>query len=86
MIFPGDSYAEVEEKVFDWLEAGMKMVTVVTSRKRSATMYRSLVNIAVLTETDVRSEPPLRAMAVVDQGTCACWAQGLSCGGGWTLV
>ncbi|CAN5269089.1 Uma2 family endonuclease [soil metagenome] len=53
VISPGDSYIEVEEKVFDWLEAGTKIVVVVNPRKRSATVYRSLVNITVLTETDV---------------------------------
>jgi Uma2 family endonuclease len=53
VISPGDSYVEVEEKVFDWLEAGTKMVVVVNPRKRSATVYRSLTDIIVLTETDV---------------------------------
>jgi len=53
VISTGDSYVEVEEKVFDWLEAGTKMVVVVNPRKRSATVYRSLANITVLTETDV---------------------------------
>ncbi len=53
VISPGDSYVEVEEKVFDWLEAGTKMVVTVNPRKRSATVYRSLTDITVLTASDV---------------------------------
>ena len=53
VISPGDSYVDVEEKVFDWLEAGTKMVVTINPRKRSATVYRSLVDITVLTEMDV---------------------------------
>lgn len=53
VISPGDSYVEVEEKVFDWLEAGTKMVVTVNPRKRSATVYRSLTDITVLTNSDV---------------------------------
>lgn len=52
VISPGDRYADVEEKVFDWLEAGTKMVLTVNPRQRSITVYRSLADIAVLTETD----------------------------------
>ncbi|MBI4749814.1 MAG: Uma2 family endonuclease [Acidobacteria bacterium] len=53
VISPGDIYTEVEEKVFDWLEAGTKMVVVVNPRKRVVTVYRSLTEIVVLTENDV---------------------------------
>jgi len=53
VISPGDSYVEVEEKVFDWLEAGTKMVVTVNPRKRSATVYRSLTDITVLTNADI---------------------------------
>lgn len=53
IISPGDSHAEVEQKVFDWLEAGAKMVVVVNSRKRVVTAYRSLTDIVVLTESDM---------------------------------
>lgn len=53
VISPGDAYAEVEEKVFDWLDSGTKMVVVVNPRKRSATVYRSRTDITVLAETDV---------------------------------
>jgi Uma2 family endonuclease len=53
VISPGDSYADVEEKVFDWLDAGTKMVVVVNPRQRSATVYRSPTDITALAEADV---------------------------------
>lgn len=52
VISPGDSYAEVEEKVSDWLAAGARMVIVVNPQQRTAKVYRSLTEIAVLTESD----------------------------------
>jgi Uma2 family endonuclease len=53
VISPGDSHVEVEEKVFDWLEAGTRMVLTINPRKRSVTVYRSLADITVLTEKDI---------------------------------
>jgi Uma2 family endonuclease len=53
VIFPDDSHIEVEEKVFDWLEAGTKMVLAVNPRRRSATLYRSQSDITILTGTDI---------------------------------
>jgi Uma2 family endonuclease len=53
VISPGDSYAEVEEKVFDWLDAGTKMVVVINPRQRSATVYKSQTDIIALTESEV---------------------------------
>ena len=53
VISPSDTYAEVQEKVFDWLEAGTKMVILVMPRKRAVTVYRSLTDIIMLTEHDV---------------------------------
>lgn len=53
VISPGDSYADVEEKVFDWLDAGTKMVVVINPRQRSATVYRSPTDITALAETGV---------------------------------
>ncbi|HEV2146851.1 MAG TPA: Uma2 family endonuclease [Longimicrobiaceae bacterium] len=52
VVSPGDSFGEVEEKVFDWLAAGCRMVVVVNPRKRTATVYRSRSDIVVLTEDD----------------------------------
>jgi Uma2 family endonuclease len=52
VVSPHDVYTEVEERVFDWLDAGARMVVVLNPRKRAVTVYRSLNNIVVLTETD----------------------------------
>ena len=49
VISPGDTYAEVEEKVFDWLNSGTKTVEIVNPRKRSLTVYRSPSDITALT-------------------------------------
>jgi len=53
VISPSDSYADVEEKVFDWLNAGTRMVIAINPRTRTVTVYRSLTDIIVLTENDV---------------------------------
>jgi len=52
VISPGDTYEEAEEKVAQWLSAGTAMVWVVNPRRRMVTVYRSLTDITVLTETD----------------------------------
>lgn len=52
VVSPGDSFSEVEEKVFDWLDAGCRMVVVVNPRKRTTTVFRSRSEIVVLTESD----------------------------------
>ncbi len=53
VVSPGDSYTDVEEKVFAWLDAGTKMVVVINPRQRSATVYKSPNDITVLAEADV---------------------------------
>jgi Uma2 family endonuclease len=45
-VSPGD-------KVFDWIEAGTKMVVVVNPRQRSATVYKSPTDIIALAEADL---------------------------------
>ena len=50
---PGDSYTDVEEKVFAWLDTSTKMVVVINPRQRSATVYKSPSDITVLAEADV---------------------------------
>jgi len=50
VISPGDTYTEVEEKTTEWLEAGARVVIVINPRKRTATVYRSLTEIVMLTE------------------------------------
>ena len=53
VISPNDNYSEVEEKVFDWLEAGTRMVVGVNPRQRTGTTYRSSTDIRVLKEGEV---------------------------------
>ena len=50
VVSPSDAYADVEDKVLDWLMAGARMVIVVNPKKRAVTVYRSLTEIKVLTE------------------------------------
>ncbi len=52
VVSPGDRFTEVEEKVFEWLEAGTRMVVVLNPAQRTATIYRSRTDITVLTEDD----------------------------------
>jgi Uma2 family endonuclease len=52
VVSPGDTYTEVEEKVSEWLDAAARMVVVVNPRARSVTVYRSLTDKNVLTETE----------------------------------
>ncbi|HKR02531.1 MAG TPA: Uma2 family endonuclease [Pyrinomonadaceae bacterium] len=49
---PGDTVAEVEEKVTEWLAAGTRMVWVVSPKLKTVTVYRSLTDIVMLTEKD----------------------------------
>ena len=53
VISPNDVYAEVEEKVAEWLSAGTELVIVVNPRQRTVRVHRSLTAITVLTEDDV---------------------------------
>jgi Uma2 family endonuclease len=49
---PGDTVSEVEEKVTEWLEAGARLVWIVSPKMKAVTVYRSLTNIVTLTEKD----------------------------------
>jgi Uma2 family endonuclease len=53
VLSPSDRTIEVEEKVAEWLEAGARMVWVVSPKLRTVTVYRSLTAITVLTEPDM---------------------------------
>jgi Uma2 family endonuclease len=52
VISPWDLSADIEEKVHDWLRAGVRLVWVVQPSTRSVTVYRSLRDVQVLTEGD----------------------------------
>ncbi len=49
---PGDTISEVEEKVMEWLEAGARMVWVISPKLKTITVYRSLMDVITLTEKD----------------------------------
>jgi Uma2 family endonuclease len=49
---PSDRVSQVEKEVKEWLEFGSRLVWVVSPKLRTVTVYRSLTDIAVLTERD----------------------------------
>ncbi len=53
VLSPDDTVAEVEEKVSEWLTAGTRQVWVVSAKLRTVTVYRSPIDILVLTEKDL---------------------------------
>ena len=53
VISPGDTYAEVTEKVDEWLNAGCAMVWVVNPRRETVEVYRSPEEIIVLRGNDI---------------------------------
>ena len=53
VISPGDSYTEVKEKVQEFLSAGARAVWVVDPRRHTITVYRSSMDITILTENDL---------------------------------
>lgn len=52
VLSPGDSLEEVEEKVEDWLTAGTRAVWIVSPKRRSVTIYRSMTDVTRLSEND----------------------------------
>ena len=52
VVSPGDTYTEVEEKVYDWLNAGTRMVLVLNPRTRTVAVYTSHTVVVRLTELD----------------------------------
>jgi Uma2 family endonuclease len=52
VVSPDDAAEMVDEKIFDYLEAGARMVWIVNPRTRTVTVYRSLSDIRVLTAQD----------------------------------
>jgi Uma2 family endonuclease len=52
VISPGDTYSEVQDKVFDWLEAGTRLVVVVDPRKQRVMVHSALSDLRILTGQD----------------------------------
>ena len=53
VLSPGETPAEVEEKIADWLGAGTRLVVVVDPENQTVTLYRSRRDVRVLTIDDV---------------------------------
>lgn len=53
VVSPNDRFAEVEEKVADWLAAGTRMVLVVNPRGRTVTVRTSEKEARILSEEEV---------------------------------
>lgn len=51
IVSPSNTVAEIQDKVFDYLEAGTKLVWVVEPRGRTVTVYRSRDDIRILAST-----------------------------------
>jgi len=52
-ISPSDTYAEVEEKALEWLEAGTLAVVIINPRNETVIVRRSLRDITILTNQDI---------------------------------
>ena len=53
VVSPNDRFAEVEEKVADWLTAGTRMVIVVNPRARTVTVRLSESEARILSEEEI---------------------------------
>ena len=53
VVSPGDTVAEVEDKVAEWLEYGTRLVWVISAKLHTVTAYQSLTDITTLTEKDM---------------------------------
>ena len=53
IISPSDTYADVEQKVTEWLEAGARTVVVITPRTRTVTVHTTRAEVLRLRESDV---------------------------------
>ena len=59
VISPDDRYTEVEEKVADWLAAGVQLVILVDPRRRSVTLHASGQAPVTLTDQDTLDGSPV---------------------------
>jgi Uma2 family endonuclease len=52
VLSPGDTRAEVDEKVKDWLQAGARAVWVINPKRRSVSVYSPATDVTRLSEGD----------------------------------
>ncbi len=57
VVSPNDDPDEIQSKVRDWLEAGVRVVLVLYPRSRQIAVYRSLREVIILTEADTLTAP-----------------------------
>lgn len=50
VVSPNDSFSEVEEKAFQWLDAGARLVLVADPRRRTITAYRARDDVRLFAE------------------------------------
>ncbi len=66
VISPTDTFSDIHEMVFAYLEAGTQLVWVLAPRAKSVTIYRSEIDITTLTRNDT-----LSGEEVVEGFTCS---------------
>ena len=59
VISPSDSAVSVQEKIEEWLQAGVRLVLAVYPNTRSVVAYRSLSEVRVYTEADTLEGAPV---------------------------
>lgn len=52
IISPNDIYTDVEDKIYEYFEAGVKQVWLISSEHKTVTIYNSPTQISVLIESD----------------------------------
>lgn len=52
VVSPSDRYEEVQEKVFDWIRAGTRLVWVLNPRTRTVAVHAASANVPMLGERD----------------------------------
>ena len=53
VISQGDTYAEVQDKIADWLDAGTRLVVVVNPSTQTVTLHHSRSDVRILTINDI---------------------------------
>ena len=53
VISPGDTHAEVQDKIADWLDAGTRLVVVINPSTQTVALYYSRSDVRILTINDI---------------------------------
>jgi Uma2 family endonuclease len=52
VVSPGDQYSRIRKKLREYLDKGVRLIWIVDPEDRSLTVYRSLKDVSILTETE----------------------------------